>query len=204
MLTDQQLIALTDWFRHGSDEASAALSKWLGRPARISVERVEQVPMADATEVLGEHEAPVCFCAMGLRGRVTGQLILAFDDASGLALADMLLERRIGTSIEWGEIERSAALETANIIGCAYLNSLDKCFPDSAGGPRVILPTPPTFARDFAESMVEFALMNQAMASDLVFLTRTEFEIQGTPVQIDLLLVPDAESLSHLRELLPT
>jgi hypothetical protein len=46
--------------------------------------------------------------------------------------------------------------------------------------------------------------MNQAAASDVVFLTRTEFRIEGAPVQCDLLLVPDAESLSQLREMLPT
>jgi len=203
MLTDQQLAALTDVFRHGSDDASAALSRWLGRPARISVEQVEQVPLGDATVVLGDCEGPVCFCAMALQGRVTGELILAFDDASGLALADLLLERRVGTSIDWGEVERSAALETANIIGCAYLNTLARCFPDTDAGSHELVPSPPTFARDFAESMVQSALMNQALMSDFVFLTRTEFCIQDAPVHCDLLFVPDGDCLEDLREMLP-
>ena len=52
----------------------------------------------------------------------------ASNDASGLALADLLLGRKVGTSTGWTEYERSAALETANIVGCAYLNALFRSF----------------------------------------------------------------------------
>lgn len=204
MLPDQQLRTLTILFRAGSDEASAALSKWLGRPSRISVEQVEQVPLADATEVLGDQESPVCSCSMTLNGRLSGQLILVFDDVSGMALADLLLDNPVGTSSEWGEIQKSAALETANIIGCAYLNSLSRCVPDAESWSPEMLPSPPRFTRDFAEAVMEFALMNQAMASDLVFLTRTEFRIENSPVNCNLLFVPDADCLLSLREFLPT
>ena len=204
MLTEAQLAELTLLFRKASDDASVALSAWLDRPARISGEDVEQIPLADATDVLGDPELPVCCCVMGLSGRISGQLLLAFDDAGGLALADLLLGQPLGTSAAWGELERSAALETANIIGCAYLNSLSRRFPDPGPEPHDLIPSPPRFVRDFAESLLQSALMNQAMASDFVFLTRTEFHIADTPVDCSLLLVPDAECLLRLRAELPT
>jgi chemotaxis protein CheC len=200
MLNDQQLAALSRHFCKGSEDASQALSRWLGRPARVSIEQIEQVPLGEATAVLGDPECPICFCAMALEGRLTGELILSFDDASGLALADLLLERSVGKSIQWGEIETSAALETANIIGCAYLNALASSMPESAGAGQELLPSPPRFARDFAESLMQFALMSQASVSDVAFLTRTEFHIDDTPVDCNLLFVPDAENLSALRE----
>jgi chemotaxis protein CheC len=204
MLTDRQLSALTTLFCHGSEDATRALSRWLGRPARVSIEQVEQVPLAEATEVLGDAESPVCFCAMELEGRLTGELILSFDDASGLALADLLLGKNVGTSTEWGEIETSAALETANIIGCAYLNALASSAPESGAGGPELLPSPPRFARDFAEALLQSALMSQAVESDSVFLTRTEFHIEETPVDCNLLFVPDSASLSALQEMLST
>lgn len=202
MLPDQQLQTLTVLFRHGSDEASEALSKWLGRPSRISVEQVEQIPLAEATEVLGDQETPVCACVMTLTGLLSGQLLLVFDDASGLALADLLLGKPVGGSTAWGDIQLSAALETANIIGCAYLNSLSRFAPGTAADSREVLPSPPRFTRDFVEALMEFALMNQAMTSDVVFLTRTEFRIEDTPVNCNLLFVPDADCLSGLDSLL--
>ena len=203
VLTDQQLTALTTLFRHGSDDASLALSRWLSRPSQVSIEQVEQVPLSEATDVLGHADDAVCFCAMTLSGLVTGELILSFDDASGLALADLLLGNRIGTATRWGEIEQSAALETANIIGCAYLNTLARCFPEKDAQSPELVPSPPKFSRDFPEALMEFALMNQAMASDTVFLTRTEFRIEGAPVNCNLLFVPDAHCLATLREMLP-
>lgn len=200
MLSESQLAALSELFRHGSDDASAALSRWLNRPARISIESVEQLPLSEATNELGDPERPVCCCAMRLQGPLAGQLLLIADDSSGLALADLLLGQPIGTATEWGELERSASLETANIIGCAYLNALARCLPAAGADAPELLPSPPQFARDFAESVLQFALMDQAMTSDMVFLTRTAFEIEGAPVNCNLLFVPSAECLRALRE----
>jgi chemotaxis protein CheC len=202
MLSASQLSALTILFRHGADDASAALSRWLGRPATIVVEQIEQLGLTEAAGLLSDPEEPVCACAMSLQGGLSGELLLVFDDPSGLALADLLLSRPVGTSKSWDELERSAALETANIVGCAYLNSLSRMFPAKAGGPIELLPSPPRFVRDFAESLMQFVLMNQAIASDAVFLTRTAFHIDDAPVEWSLLFVPDAASFSVLREML--
>jgi chemotaxis protein CheC len=167
----------------------------------MTVERIDQLTLHDATEVLGDSEAPVAACVMEMQGGITGQLILAFDDASGLSLADLLLGHPAGTAQAWTEIERSAAQETANIVGCTYLNALARLFPES-GAPHEMLPTPPRFTHDYAQALLEFALMNQAAASDVVFLTETEFNIDGKPVNWKLLFIPDFESLSVLAEVL--
>ncbi len=201
MLTTQQLAALTELFRAGAAEATAALSRWLGRPARVTVERVEQLALCDATEVLGDSEAPIAACVMAMHGGLTGQLILAFDDASGLSLADLLLSNPPGTSTTWNEVERSAAQETANIVGCAYLNSLTRSFSDAAAAHEV-LPTPPRFTRDYPQALLQFALMNQATTSDVVFLTETQFHIDGSPVNWNLLFIPDATGVPQMESLI--
>jgi len=204
MFTDSQLEQLTTLFQRGADDASDALTRWLDRPARVSVNQVEQIPLSAASGALGDPEQPVCCCIMGLTGRVTGQLILANSDASGLQLADMLLGRQVGTSTGWTEYERSAALETANIVGCAYLNALFRSFAVADADEEELLPSPPRFVRDFADAVLQFALMDQATNSDIVLLTRTEFHIEQSPVDCSLLLVPDAHSLEALRDALPS
>lgn len=123
VLTGQQLESLRAALHRGTDDASQALAKWLGKPVRISVDAVEQLPLRDATGVLGVEAEPITFCSAEMTGCLTGELILAFDDASGLALADLLLDQPPGTADQWNEMETSAALETANILCCAYLNS---------------------------------------------------------------------------------
>ena len=64
-----------------------------------------------------------------------------------------------------------------------------------------LLPTPPRFARDFAESLMEFALLGQVTASDQLLVARTRFEIEAKPVNWTLLFVPDAMSMSPLPDL---
>ena len=165
------------------------------------METVEQLPIQEATGILGVEDEPVCFCSVEMTGRLTGELILVFDDASGLSLGDILLRKKPGTCDRWDEVTTSAALETANILACAYLNSLARFLPPVADGPAELIPSPPKFNRDFAESLVQFALMGQAMETDLVFVARTKFQVAGSPVTGTLLFVPDADSIQHLRGL---
>jgi len=201
LLDARQLAALEASFHQGSAEASQALAQWIGKPSVVEIDSLEQLPLEAATELLDAGDEPICFCAAQMNGLLTGEMILAFDDASGMALADMLLDRPPRTTDEWTELATSAALETTNILCCAYLNSLSRSF-SQAGESLELLPSPPKFRHEFAESLLEFALMGQAAASDHVILARTKFEIDATPVNWTLLFVPDTRSLSRLRELL--
>ena len=117
---------------------------------------------------------------------------------------DLLLDQPVGTTTSWGELEQSAAQETTNIVGCAYLNALAAHLPGtmSRGGPagEELVPTPPTFLHEFAGSLLEFALMDQALELDKVLLVQTTFESvrQGLNLNWTLLFIPDRASLHAL------
>ena len=232
-LTQSQLDRLESAFHIGADDASVAMARWLSVPSLITIESVEQQPVSEATGLLGEGDNVVCFCVMAINGTLTGHLILSFDEASGMSLADLLLDQPAGTASEWGDVEQSAALESHNIIGCAYLNSLAKHLPAARRGRfdenrnreepddtnrRVektgfrdpplqgesleLVPSPPEFRRDFAESLLQAVFMDQALAGDLIFVAKARFELRGRPLHWTLLFVPDAPSMSRLRQIL--
>ena len=203
VLSEPQLDVLAQLLHGGASDASTALERWIGKSTSIIVDSVEQLPLSEATSVLGMGDEPVAFCVAAMGGRLTGQLILAFDDASGLMLADLLLGQPKGTAAGWGEMETSAALETTNIVGSTYLNTLARTLPAGSGTSELLL-SPPRFSHDFAESLIEFALMGQIVASDNVLLARARFRIDDNPVAWTMLLVPDARSMSTLCELLRT
>jgi chemotaxis protein CheC len=181
---------LTEVFQRAAEEASSSLSKWLGRRTSINVKQVAAVPLERAVVMLGSGDEPLCVCAMHIHGDLSGILALAVSDESGLALADLLLGRDVGTSTEWGELERSAAAETTNIIGCAYLNAM--ATDAEAGDKPVLMPSPPWFVRDFPEAVMESMLVTQDTAAGSVFLTRTVFDIEETAIQCSLVFVPAA------------
>jgi chemotaxis protein CheC len=183
-------------FHRGAADASGALAKWLGRPAAISVDRFDTLPIAEAAAVMGSSATLICSCAMRIDGAIGGLLLLAADDDAGLSLADTLLERPAGTSTSWGDLERSAVVETANIVGCAYLNAI--CAALGPAGTAGILPSPPVFLRDFPEAVMEGVLMEQPELSDIVLVARTEFRIDGAPIDCGLVFLPDAASVAAL------
>ncbi len=186
--TRDRLVAI---LRQAADEASSALSKWLGRATTITVKDVAEVPIGEAAVALGSGDEVLCVCAMHVEGDMPGVLALATSDASGLALADLLLGRPAGTAVEWGDLERSAAAETTNIIGCAYLNAVATQAAAGSAESRLI-PSPPWFVRDYPESVMGSIAMTQASATDGVFLTKTVFGVEGTAIRCSLVFVPQS------------
>lgn len=187
-------------FERAAEGASQALSVWLGRRVHMDVSAIDEVDLAEAAELLGPSESLVAACAMSLSGRLAGEVLLVFEDAAGLELTDSILRQPPGTARAWGELEQSAACETANIVGCALLNSLAAHLtsdePEGPGEPLV--PSPPEFRHEFAGSLLEFSLMNQAMVSDRVMLARTRFTTDGQTRNWSLLYVPGAPALQAL------
>lgn len=206
-LSEHQLETLSEICRYGAADASDSLSKWLGREIRVLVENVELATLEVATELLGPADTTVCVCCMRISGGVNGQLLLGFDDASGLMLCDALLSRTTPAT-EWGELETSAAMETTNIVGCAFLNALAKVFPASTtshdnSDETIWIPSPPVFVRDFAASIMQSVLVDQSCAFDQVLIAKTQFTIDATPIRWRLLLIPDAESLDRMARVMP-
>lgn len=202
-LTSQQLGQLGAAFQQGAANASTALHRWLERPSIITIDAVEQLPLTEATAVLGAEDATMCCCVAEIHGRLSGELVLAFDDASGLALADLLLNQPTGTATAWNEMEVSAAVETANIAGCAYLNALAESLPALDKGTAQLIPSPPRFHRDFAECLLQSAFMPQACTANQIFLAKSLFQIEESSVRCTLLWIPDAASVQALRRWLP-
>lgn len=195
---------LTTIFERAAEHASQALSLWLARHVHIQVCEIDEVELAESSEILGPGDALVAACSMELAGRLSGEILLVFGDESGLALADLLLQRPLGTSTSWGELEQSAACETANIVGCALLNSLAAHLPALSAGTAAqpLVPSPPAFRHEFAGSLLEFALMNQAVCSDRVMLARSRFTADGQALNWSLLYIPGAETMDELGALL--
>ncbi|MGY8771392.1 MAG: hypothetical protein ACKVH8_23510 [Pirellulales bacterium] len=202
LLAESQLKHLEQFFHHGAANASDAMGKWLSVPTLISTEAIKQIPIDEAPEILGSSEEPVCFCSMEMTGTFTGILALAFDDECGLSITDMLFNNSKGTSKGWGEIECSAALETTNIIGCAYLNSLASHLSSSEDQQIELIPSPPSFQRDFSESILQSVFMEQALETNYVLFAKSRFEIYKESVNWTLLFIPDVPSFARLRELL--
>lgn len=200
--TDRQISQLTRAFHRGAAESSTALAHWLNCEVTMSIDAVDQCQLQTATGILGDGELPVCMCLMQMQGTLTGHMLLAFDDPSGLAVSDLLRSQPPGTANAWGEIETSCVLETMNIAGSSYLNGIANDLSHRSGLQIELIPTPPIFLRDYAESLLESAFMDQALASSDVVFAHARFNLSGQPLRWMFLLIPDPQSLQRLSEIL--
>lgn len=199
-LTQSQLDQLGRAFHRGAEEASSALGRWLNAPTRMTVDAVDQCPLSDVARVLGDPDRVICLCLMEMQGTLGGHMLLAFDDASGLALADLVRGRRTGSATEWGELETSCVMETMNIAGSAYLNGLARELTARSGESLELMPTSPVFLRDFAESLLQTAFLDQAVAESQAVFARSRFEHAGQSFGWTLLLIPSPDSLRRLSQ----
>ena len=185
---------IEDAIRKGGEAASESLSRWLGREARIEVSGVRLGDLAEAVEVLGPGDELVAACGMALQGDLSGTVLLGFGGESALTMVDALLGQPPGTAREWGQLERSAAEETTNIVACAFVNAL----AGSIEHRSPMVPGPPEFRLDFAGSLLQFAVIDQASRSERIVLVETRFLIEGIEDGWSLVLVPGAEGLGLL------
>lgn len=180
-------------FHSAIEAASHAMSVWTQGRVRVSLDEICEMPLEEVGAAIANAQDTAMIVSLGVVGDVGGQFLFTLDDAGAAKLAGLLLNRPPRSVAEWGEIERSALLETGNILGSAYLSALT-----NLTGVR-LFPTPPEALRDYLGCVLEQAVMVQALQSDTVLLARTCFKHGDELVDWNLLFVPSPELLELLR-----
>ncbi len=85
------------------------------------------------------------------------------------ATGRLAVGREPGTEPEWSELEKSALTETGNILGCAYVNALTRLIGTN------LIPSAPYFIQDYGASVLQQAVMTQALTSDRLLLCQIGF-----------------------------
>ena len=178
------LAGLQELFASATHDASAAMCRWTDGIITVALDEVRQVALEEVAVELAVGDEPLTMVVMTLDGELGGSIILMFDDLNGRQLAASLLGAQAGTEPEWSELEKSALMETGNILGCAYVNALTRLVGMD------LRPSPPYFIQDFGASVLEQALMTQAAASDSLLLCDIAFHRKGGKLDWRVVFVP--------------
>lgn len=178
---------------NSSYHASRALSKWFRRGVRLTCDGFAETPLHELADALGEADSCVAAIHMALEGELSGDVLLAFPEATALALADLLMGSPPGTARSLGEIERSALQETGNILGSALTNSLASWLKLD------VRPSAPVVLHDLAGAVIQPLVVQHVAAADSAFLTQTEFELDGSKLDFRMLLLPAPEAMALIR-----
>ncbi len=186
ILADPKLAILHQLFASATHDASVAMCRWTDGLITLTLDEVRELPLAEATEELDLGDELLTMVVLSLPGEVGGEMILTFDKENGRQLVGSLLKHPVNDDVEWSDLEKSALTETGNILGCAYMNAITRLIDHE------LVPSAPYFIQDYGASVLQQALMMQAISSDQVLVCRTGFHREGEELNWRVLFVPTA------------
>jgi len=179
-----QLEVLHQLFASATHDASAAMCRWTDGLITLTLDEVRAIPLEDVCTELGLGDDLLTMVVLSLEGEIGGEMILTFDDHNGRQLAASLLGRPIDEFTEWTELAKSALTETGNILGCAYMNAITRLIDHE------LVPSAPYFLQDYGASVLQQAVMAQALTCDEVLICRTGFHREGEELNWCVVFVP--------------
>ena len=174
-----------------TQSASTAMCRWTGTQIHLGLDEVREVPLEDACSTMEIGDDLQTMVVLRSTGEMGAEIILMFDEAGSRKLTAEVLRRDPGDGAEWEELERAVLTETGNILACAYLNAMSELIGSD------LLPSPPVLVRDYGASVIQQALMVQAMDCDRVLICRTTFQQDGEQLDWRVLFIPT--KLTRLR-----
>jgi chemotaxis protein CheC len=181
---DWAMDALYELFASATHDASAAMCRWTNGLITVTLDQVREIALEEVIAELEIGDELLTMVVLTIGGEVGGNLILLFDEAGGRQLAASLLGREPGTEPEWSELEKSALTETGNILGCAYVNALTRLIGAD------LMPSAPYFIQDYGASVVQQAVMTQALTSDRLLLCQIGFRRKDEQLDWRVVFVP--------------
>jgi len=160
------------------------MCRWTDGLITLTLDEVREIPLEDAASELDLGDDLLTMVVLSLEGEVGGEMILTFDEDNGRQLVASLLRRPADTESQWSDLEKSALTETGNILGCAYMNAITRLIDHE------LVPSAPYFIQDYGASVLQQALMAQAMTCDKVLICRTGFHREGEELNWRVLFVP--------------
>jgi chemotaxis protein CheC len=192
-LTEAQKDALREVGNIGAGHAATALSQLIKKKIMISVPEAKVLKLNDLAGLIGDANSLVAGIVMNVLGDVTAKIVLLLTRDSSLSLADMLLQKKPGTTKVLSEIGSSAIKETGNILAGAYLNALNEFLG------ILLLPSVPNLVFDIASAILTSIGEGVEGLENNILCVETEFsESNEKIIKGYLLLVPDLPSIKVL------
>jgi len=153
-LTTFEEDALREVGHMGAQHAATALSKMVEETVSAKLLAARMTSLADLPTLVGDRETMVSGIYLPVTGDLSGSLLMVFPQKSAFLLVDMMFKKKLGTTKELGEMDKSALSEAGNILAGNCLTALSHML-----GMHLVEHVP-----DFAHGMVGALIENVAVA----------------------------------------
>ncbi|MDD4003803.1 MAG: hypothetical protein PHW69_01200 [Elusimicrobiaceae bacterium] len=170
--------------RESIDRASLSLERLLHNGASIEAERVCFEDITIATQRVNSSERKVVGAYLDLAGDVTFRLLFYVVEEDSLKLADLMLNRPLGTCAATDALTLSAVQETGNILSGAIMGVFTKNFN------LLMQPTPPQVVTDFEGTVFSEYLLSADIETDEVLIIECMIKLVECGVRCRMYLIP--------------
>ncbi len=183
---------LQDIVHQAAEDASHVLKKWLKAEVSVAVEGVDFIPISEIVSRSGGADDVSVGLVHQVEKGLEGVLLLSLDEDSAYDLLSLLIKTPHDRTT-FSEMDRSALMETSNILSSAYMNSLRKRLD------LEMIPGPPIFLHDLTQSIVGALALEQASFQEESLFIDIQFHWEGKPLGVRFFYMPIVASLKkHL------
>lgn len=189
---EMELDVLKEIANMGAGHAATSLSEMLGVLIEMDVPEIKLVDISKLHRYInGETVVPGVVMQMDDMGsEKIGYIYLYFPEET----VKVIVENILDGDKEAGMIE-STLMELGNILSSSFCNAVGEFL----GIP--ILPTPPTYARDYILSVVEPIIAEFSINSDRVIIFTTELKNREFHIDIPIMLFPDERFFEYFENM---
>ncbi len=172
-----------------AENASAVISKWLKNDITLNVLNVNMTNIEEIASNMKLNDEIVFAAATGLVGDIRGHFLFIFKLEDAFKMVDMVLKRPIGTTCEADEVVQSVVLETCNIVGSSFSNSLVNLLKIK------LLPSAPVVCCDMGGAVMANVFAEYCEFGDNLFFIDTEYLQAENKISGYFFILPTPDSL---------
>ncbi|CAJ37655.1 chemotaxis protein CheW [Methanocella arvoryzae] len=167
-ITEIHLDALREIGNIGTSHAATSLSTLVNIPINITVPDIKLVQISNISGMMSETMMVGLLLELKNAEASVGYLYNLFPAPSALRIVDKLMGLEIGTTKELDEMGQSAIMEVGNIISSSFCDAVAEFLGIT------MLPTPPSYVCDMADSILENTIVEISMIADDAIIFRTD------------------------------
>lgn len=196
LMSDFHLDALREVGNIGTSHAATSLSTLVGSPINMTVPHIKLIQISNVSGILNESMVVGLLLELKNGEDTSGFLYNLFPISSALRIVDKLLGLEQGTTKELDEMGQSAITEVGNIISSSFCDAI----ADFLG--ITLLPTPPNFVCDMADSILQNTLIEISMMADDAIIFRTDLADDSRIFEGYVLMFPNPDTLEKILKII--
>jgi len=182
----EKLEVFNEMTKEGAEKSAMNISSMTGIDTTVNVSRLSLIPIEDIPKEVGNKR--YVGTVMEFRGKISGYLLILFDQPSGRAVVDALVPME--TDEQWGETEQGALRELGNIMTSGFVDGWANVLNAE------IKHSPPEFVADTGASIIRPITAKIAETEDHAFMLDSNVQTNSDQVfTCQMLALPRRDEL---------